>query len=73
MFSTVFDVGGIVGSPALGLVLDRYYQGNPLKGVTIAMLAGNKGVTIAMLAGNKGVTIAMLVGNKGVNTYHGDK
>jgi len=40
MFSTVFDIGGIVGSPLLGIVLDRYYINNPIQGVTHAMLGG---------------------------------
>jgi len=40
MFSTMFDVGGIVGSPLLGLALDKLCPKNPLKGVTAALLTG---------------------------------
>ena len=40
MFSTIFDMGGIVGSPLLGLVLDRTCVGAPLRGITMVMIAG---------------------------------
>jgi len=39
VFSTVFDIGGIVGSPLLGLVLERYCPARPLYGVYVTMLA----------------------------------
>ena len=40
MFSTVFDIGGIIGAPLLGLALDRFASEKPLLGVTILMLVG---------------------------------
>ena len=57
MFSTMFDVGGILGSPLLGLLLDQLCQDQPIKGVTATLLAGqcqdkpNKGITAVLLAG----------------------
>ena len=53
----MFDVGGILGSPLLGLLLDQLCQDQPIKGVTATLLAGqcqdkpHKGVTAVLLAG----------------------
>ena len=33
-------LGGIFGSPLLGLGLDQFFPGVPLKGVTFCMLVG---------------------------------
>lgn len=40
LFSTVFDVGGIVGSPVVGFLLDHFFPNSTMKGVTITLLIG---------------------------------
>lgn len=40
LFSTVFDVGGIVGSPVVGFLLDQFFPNSTMKGVTITLLIG---------------------------------
>ena len=40
IFSTVFDVGGIIGAPVLGIALDRFASDRPLLGVSLLMVLG---------------------------------
>ena len=40
LFSTMFDVGGIVGGPALGILVDRYFPDKPLLGISYALMGG---------------------------------
>ena len=44
MFSTVIDIGGVVGSPFIGVLLDYACPGAPFLGVTIILVIG----TLAM-------------------------
>ena len=56
MFSTVFDIGGIVGSPLLGLVLDKYYTNNQaILGVTHAMVGGTLATGVFVLTAEWGI------------------
>jgi len=55
IFSTVFDVGGIIGSPLLGVLLDKYYLNNPLLGVTYTMLFGTIVITLFICTANLGI------------------
>jgi len=54
MFSTVFDIGGIVGSPLLGYLLDRHYPTTPILGVTLTMLAGTTATAIFVVTAEWG-------------------
>ena len=68
MFSTVFDIGGIFGSPLLGLFLDRFYATNPILGVTHAMLAGTLATAVFVITADWGFysnAICMLVAGAG--------
>ncbi|XP_023332873.1 putative glycerol-3-phosphate transporter 1 isoform X2 [Eurytemora carolleeae] len=38
--STLFDIGGIFGSPLLGILLDKWFSHAPMKPVSIVMMAG---------------------------------
>ena len=40
IFSTVYDIGGIFGTLANGVLLDRYCADQPLMGVTLTMVLG---------------------------------
>ena len=53
--STVFDLGGILGSPLLGLALDRWYREAPLAGVTRVMVAGTFAMAAFVLTARLGV------------------
>ena len=55
MFSTVFDIGGIIGAPVLGLALDRFAQEKPLLGVTVLMLVGTLVTALFALTATWGV------------------
>ncbi|KAF6039041.1 hypothetical protein EB796_002658 [Bugula neritina] len=39
LFSTMFEIGGVVGSAALGLILDKFSSQRPLYGVTLTVVA----------------------------------
>jgi len=66
LFSTVFDLGGILGSPLLGLALDRMYPGVPLVGVSLVMLTGTAAMALFILTANMGMlanlTFLLVVG-----------
>ena len=49
MFSTVYDIGGIVGSMLQGLLLDRFCPDQPLMGVTLTMALGTLVTTLFVL------------------------
>ena len=55
MFSTVFDIGGIVGAPVLGIALDRFASEKPLLGVTVLMLVGTLVTALFALTASWGV------------------
>jgi len=54
MFSTVFDVGGIIGSPLLGVVLDKYYRTRPLYGNFLAILFAGASVSLFIVTSSWG-------------------
>ena len=54
MFSTVFDIGGIVGSPLLGYLLDKYYTSTPMLGVTHTMLGGTVATALFVITADWG-------------------
>ncbi|CAH1782477.1 unnamed protein product [Owenia fusiformis] len=37
LFSMAFEVGGLIGSPLIGIILDRYFQHNSLTGVSLSI------------------------------------
>jgi OPA family glycerol-3-phosphate transporter-like MFS transporter 1/2 len=55
--STMFDLGGIVGSPLLGVGLDYFFPGKPLKGVTYCMILGSISVGAFILSASGGLTM----------------
>jgi len=55
--SSMFDVGGIIGSPLLGFVLDYFFQNEPLKGVTHCMILGTLSVVAFILSTTGGLAI----------------
>ena len=55
MFSTVFDIGGIIGAPVLGLALDRFAAEKPLLGVTVLMVVGTLVTALFALTASWGV------------------
>ena len=55
MFSTVFDIGGIIGAPLLGLALDRFASEKPLLGVTVLMLVGTLVTALFALTASWGI------------------
>eukprot|EP00088_Acartia_fossae_P005706 TRINITY_DN12577_c0_g1_i1.p1 TRINITY_DN12577_c0_g1~~TRINITY_DN12577_c0_g1_i1.p1 ORF type:complete len:424 (+),score=63.33 TRINITY_DN12577_c0_g1_i1:653-1924(+) len=63
ILSTMFDLGGIFGSPLLGITLDKFYPGVPLKGVTICMFIGTitVGIFILTASGGLGMNCACLI------------
>lgn len=46
LFSTIFDVGGTVGSPIMGLVLDRYFKKNTLLGIWLFVIMTTISMTL---------------------------
>jgi len=54
MFSTVFDIGGIVGSPLLGVILDRYFRNSPLYGTYITILTAGGAVSLFIMTATWG-------------------
>eukprot|EP00095_Tigriopus_kingsejongensis_P000235 snap_masked-scaffold55_size446313-processed-gene-3.4 protein:Tk00235 transcript:snap_masked-scaffold55_size446313-processed-gene-3.4-mRNA-1 annotation:"glycerol-3-phosphate transporter 5-like" len=40
MFSTMFDVGGILGGPVLGLLVDHFTKNEPLWGIYLMLMLG---------------------------------
>jgi len=55
ILSTTFDVGGIFGSPLLGLGLDQFFPGVPLKGVALCMFAGTISVGLFIVTASSGL------------------
>ena len=55
IFSTVFDLGGILGSPLLGLLLDTRLPEAPLLGVCLTMVAGTVATTVFVLTASWGL------------------
>ena len=55
MFSTVYDIGGILGSMLQGLLLDRFCPDQPLMGVTLTMSLGTLVVTLFVLTSSWGL------------------
>ena len=55
MFSTVYDIGGIVGSMLQGLLLDRFCPDQPLMGVTLTMALGTLVTTLFVLTASWGL------------------
>ena len=39
-FSTAFDVGGIVGGPLIGFIVDKYFSDKPVFGVYVGVMLG---------------------------------
>ncbi len=48
LFSTIFDVGGSIGSPVLGLILDRKFKKNTLLGMWICVTLSS--ISMALFA-----------------------
>ena len=59
IFSTVFDIGGIIGAPLFGLILDRYYADRPLMGVIITMTLGSVVTLLFIITASWGMVINM--------------
>ena len=57
MFSTVFDVGGIIGSPGLGVILDTFYTTSPLTGVLVTMMLGTMVTALFVMTASYGVLV----------------
>ena len=57
LFSTMFDVGGIIGSPLLGTVLDKYYSETPLRGVTLVIGLGCVTTGVFVVTASYGVLV----------------
>ena len=55
IFSTVFDIGGIIGAPVLGIVLDRFASDRPLLGVSLLMAVGTVFTLLFSLTANWGI------------------
>jgi OPA family glycerol-3-phosphate transporter-like MFS transporter 1/2 len=48
LFSTMFDIGGIMGGPLLGVLVDKYVADKPLLGIYYLMLVGT--ITFVLIA-----------------------
>ena len=57
IFSTVFDIGGIIGAPVFGLLLDRYYADRPLLGVILTMALGSLVTLLFIITSSWGMVI----------------
>ena len=57
IFSTVFDIGGIIGAPLFGLVLDRHYADQPLLGVILTMGLGSVVTLVFIITASWGMII----------------
>ena len=57
IFSTVFDIGGIIGAPVFGLLLDRYYADRPLLGVILTMALGSLVTLLFIITASWGMVI----------------
>ena len=57
IFSTVFDIGGIIGAPVFGLILDRYYADRPLLGVILIMTLGSVVTLLFIITASWGMVI----------------
>ena len=57
IFSTVFDIGGIIGAPVFGLLLDRYYADQPLLGVILTMALGSLVTLLFIITSSWGMVI----------------
>ncbi|KAL4226188.1 hypothetical protein ACF0H5_014174 [Mactra antiquata] len=55
MFSTTFEIGGVVGSAVIGFVLDRLFKGRSLYGTCLCTGLSGVSLLLFMLTGNWGM------------------
>ncbi|XP_005098766.1 putative glycerol-3-phosphate transporter 5 [Aplysia californica] len=55
IFSTVFEIGGVTGSALIGFALDKFYQGQTLRGITMFVLISTLGLVFFILTSSWGV------------------
>ncbi|KAH3820537.1 uncharacterized protein LOC127832346 [Dreissena polymorpha] len=60
LFSTMFEIGGVLGSAAIGFVLDRCFRGRPLLGTTFSAAASALSLFLFMVTGSWGVFFNMI-------------
>ncbi|KAK3585979.1 hypothetical protein CHS0354_038533 [Potamilus streckersoni] len=56
MFSTTFEIGGVIGSAAIGIVLDKLYAGRPLVGTCFSCFLSSVALILFLITGSWGMT-----------------
>jgi len=57
LLSTMYDLGGIFGSPLLGITLDCFIPGAPLKGIALCLFIGTLSVGAFMISATWGLIV----------------
>ncbi|KAK3740600.1 hypothetical protein QZH41_009718 [Actinostola sp. cb2023] len=60
LLSTVFEVGGVVGSVLLGVVIDRFFHGRTVHGVCLTVLCSAISLALFYFTSDKGIIINCL-------------
>lgn len=60
MFSTTFEVGGVLGSALIGIILDRGFQGRPLLGTAFSALFSGLSLMAFSITGSFGLFFNIL-------------
>ncbi|XP_060562120.1 uncharacterized protein LOC132721762 isoform X2 [Ruditapes philippinarum] len=55
MFSTTFEIGGVIGSAVIGLIIDRLFQGRSLFGTAISAALSGIALFLFMVTGTWGI------------------
>lgn len=55
MFSTTFEIGGVVGSAVIGVILDRFFHGQSLFGTALSAALSGLSLLFFMLTGSWGI------------------
>ncbi len=61
LFSTMFDIGGIMGGPVLGVIVDKYMPDRPLLGIYYVMLVGTITFVLIVFFASWGVVYCSLL------------
>lgn len=61
MFSTMFEIGGILGSGSIGYVLKRFFQDKSLLGSTVQTFLSAVGLILFLATANMGIVVNSVV------------
>lgn len=61
MFSTMFEIGGIIGSASIGFVLKRYFNDKSLLGSTVGTFLSAIGLIVFIATANAGIFVNSVI------------